>query len=555
MLISFTTLGMFGLIPLPVLSAPTPTIESKNGVVVSVSEDASNVGVSILKKGGNAVDAAVATAFTLAVTFPEAGNIGGGGFMVIHPPKGKPVVVQYREKAPLKSTRTMFDKDSSRFGHLVVGVPGTVRGLALAHKKYGKLPWKTLVTPAVKLAKDGFRLDKRVVNSLNFILPRAKGFKEFQRVYGRPNRKKWKKGDLLKLPELAATLSLIAEEGPDAFYKGKIAKQIVAEMKRGGGIISLEDLAKYEAQIQEPVHGKFRGHDVYGAPPPSSGGTCLVEMLNILKNFELRKSGRWTTKTNHVMIEAMRRAYYDRARFLGDPDFVKIPKFLTTQAYADKVAKTIDLKKATPSEAIAKEIKLAKGGTSTTHFSVIDKNGMGVSNTYTLERSYGARVVVKGAGFLLNNEMGDFNWLPGHTDTKGRIGTKANLIAPGKRMLSSQCPIIVAKDGKVRLITGSPGGRTIINTVLCVTLNVLEFQMSPREAVDLPRLHHQWFPDVVLFEGTSKYPRLTTKLKKMGHKVLSNLGQGDAHTIWVNPKTGTFLGVADKRRSGAAAGY
>ncbi|MGF1579828.1 MAG: gamma-glutamyltransferase [Gemmataceae bacterium] len=552
-----TSLTFVAVLALVTQAAAEPrfTVEAKNGVVVSVSEAASNVGLNILKKGGNAVDASVATAFALAVTYPQAGNIGGGGFMVVHPPNGKPVVVQYREKAPLKATPTMFGKGASSYGHLVVGVPGTVRGMARAHEKFGKLPWKTVVSPAAKLAKNGFRLDKQVAPSLNQILGAAKDFRELRRVYGRPDGRQWNPGDVLKLPELAATLDLIANQGPDAFYKGKIARQIVAEMKRGRGIISLKDLATYTAQVQEPVHGTYRGYDIYGPPPPASGGVCLIEMLNVLKNFDLRKAGRWSPKTNHILAETMRRAFYDRARFLGDPDFVKIPGYLTKQAHARKLAKSIDLHKATTSDSIAKEIKLAREGNSTTHFSVIDKDGLAVSNTYTLERSYGARVVVKGAGFLLNNEMGDFNWYPGYTNRKGRIGTKPNLIAPGKRMLSSQCPIIIAKNGKVRVVTGSPGGRSIINTVLLVTLNLLEFQMSPREAIDASRLHHQWFPDYILFEGTTKHPKLVAKLAKMGHKIVPNVFQGDAHTIWVEPKTGRYVGVADKRRSGAASGY
>ncbi len=525
-------------------------------MVVSVSEPGSKVGLAILKQGGNAVDAAVATAFALAVTYPQAGNIGGGGFMVIHPGEGKkPVVVEYRETAPGAATQDMFAKGMpSRYGHKVVGVPGMVRGMALAQQKFGKLPWKTLVMPAVKLAREGFLLDKHVARSLNSTLAISKDFPEFRRVYGRPDGKKWQPGDRLKLPDLAQTLSLIAEQGPDAFYKGAIADQITAEMKAGGGLITKKDLAKYNANVREPVHGQYRGYDVYGPPLPSSGGTCLVEMLNILQNFDLKKQGRWSPFTLHVMTETMRRVYYDRARFLGDSDFVTIPKKLTTNQYAKKWAKDIDLKHATPSEKLAKDIPLASEGDSTTHFSVIDKNGMAVSNTYTLERSFGSRVVVKGAGFLLNNEMLDFNWKPGYTDRKGYIGTKPNLIAPSKRMLSSQNPTIVAKDGKVVLVTGSPGGRTIINTVLCVVLNVIEFDMDIRQAVDAPRSHHSWFPDEMNFEGVKQHPETVKKLRQMGHHITANR-QGDAHSIWVNPKTGIYHGAADKRLSGYVAAY
>jgi gamma-glutamyltranspeptidase/glutathione hydrolase len=515
------------------------------------------VGLDVLKQGGNAVDAAVATAFALAVTHPAAGNIGGGGFMVVHPPtsRGKPVVIEYRETAPAAATRDLLAKQKGMTGHRVVGVPGTVRGLALAHQKFGKLPWKTVLLPAVKLAEEGFVLDQHHANSLNGVLKGAKAFPELLRVYGKNNGKElWKAGDRLVLPDLGRTLRLIAEQGADAFYKGPIAEQIVAEMKAGGGLITKADLAGYQAQLREPVHGTYRGYDVYGPPPPSSGGIGLVEMLNILETFDLRKQGRWSPETLHVMIEAMRRAYLDRARYLGDPAFTKVPAHLTSKDYARKLAASIDLKKATPSEALAPDITIAGEGESTTHFSVIDRDGLAVANTYTLEQSYGSRVVVKGAGFLLNNEMTDFNRQPGVTDRKGGIGTEPNLIAPGKRMLSSMTPTIVAKDGKVLLITGSPGGRTIINTVLCLLVNVLDFDMDIQAAVDAPRLHHQWLPDLVRFEGAKEHPEAVTRLQEMGHTVQS-ARQGDAHSIWVDPKTGRYHGAADRRLSGKAVGY
>ena len=535
------------------------SIKAKNGVVVSVSAPASEVGLAILKRGGNAVDAAVATAFALAVTYPQAGNIGGGGFMVVHPGANKkPVVVEYRETAPGAATRDMFAKGNpSRWGHKVVGVPGTVRGLELAHNKFGKLPWKDIVSPAVKLAEHGFVLDKFVAKTLNEYLAKSKNFAEFQRVFGKPDGSKWQAGDTLIQPDLAETLRLIEKNGAKAFYEGPIADKLAADMKANGGLITKKDLAGYRAKIRQPVHGKFRGYDVYGPPLPSSGGTCLVEMLNILQQFDLKKHGRYSPHTLHIMTETMRRVYYDRARFLGDSDFVKIPKKLTTMKYAKQWAKDINPKKATPSLQLSKDIPIAKGGDSTTHFSVIDKDGMAVSNTYTLEHSYGSRVVVKGAGFLLNNEMGDFNWRPGYTDRVGRIGTEPNTIAPGKRMLSSQTPTIVAKDGKVFLITGSPGGRTIINTVLCMILNVIEFDMDIEEAVAAPRSHHSWFPDKMLLEtfaDKENYDKVKKALEGMGHHVES-IVQGDAHSILVDPKTGLYHGVADDRRSGKAEGY
>jgi gamma-glutamyltranspeptidase/glutathione hydrolase len=544
-----------GAAPVPQARAAESTTEGRHGMVVTVSAPASEVGAAILKKGGNAVDAAVATAFALAVTWPAAGNIGGGGFMVVYPGgKAEPVVIEYRETAPAAATKTMFGPKDSWYGPKVVGVPGTVRGLALAHQRFGKLPWKDVVAPAVRLAEEGFVMDGALVSSLNAIVNTATDFPELRRVYGKDNgAADWKEGDRLMQKDLAATLRLIAAEGPDAFYKGAIADQIAAEMKTGG-LITKADLAAYQAKARAPIHGTYRGYDVYGPPPPSSGGTCLVEMLNILENFDLKKQGRWSPQTLHLMIEAMRRAYCDRARHLGDADFVKVPEHLTSKDYARKLAAGIDLTKATRSEDLAKDIPLAREGDSTTHFSIIDENGMAVANTYTLERSYGSRVVVTGAGFLLNDEMMDFNWRPGVTDRKGDIGTDANLIAPGKRMLSSQTPTIVARNGKVVLVTGSPGSRTIINTVLCITVNVLDFDMDIRAAVDAPRLHHAWFPDSARFEGTSEYADAVKELRNMGHSV-SGTRQGDAHSIWVDPRTGAYHGAEDRRISGKAVGY
>jgi gamma-glutamyltranspeptidase/glutathione hydrolase len=529
---------------------------ARKGMVVAVSAPGAQTGLDILKKGGNAVDAAVATAFAMAVTYPQAGNIGGGGFMVVYPGHGQePVVIEYREKAPAAATRTMYQKTSSVYGSRVVGVPGTVRGLALAHEKFGKLPWKDLVMPAVRLAEDGFEVEGSLAASLNGIVADAGDFPELKRVLGKNGSPDWRAGDRLVQKDLASTLRQIAEEGPDAFYKGKVADLLVAEMKKGDGLITRDDLTAYEAKVRQPIHGQYRGYDVYAPSPPSSGGICLVEMLNILENFDLKKEGRWSPITLHLMIEAMRRGYCDRARYLGDADFVKIPAHLTRKDYARKLADSIDRTKATPSEDLARDIAIAPGeGDSTTHFSIIDDKGMAVANTYTLERSYGSRVVVRGAGFLLNNEMMDFNWKPGVTDRSGGIGTEANQIAPGKRMLSSQTPTIVARDGKVVLITGSPGSRTIINTVLCMLVNVVDFDMDIRSAVDAPRMHHQWFPDQARFEDRSTLSVTLDQLAKMGH-VIRGTRQGDAHSIWVDPKTGIYHGAEDRRISGCAVGY
>jgi gamma-glutamyltranspeptidase/glutathione hydrolase len=528
----------------------------RHGMVVSVSAPASDIGLSILKKGGNAADAAVATAFALAVTHPAAGNIGGGGFMVLHPARGgEPEVIDYRETAPALATKTMFSPNDSLYGCKVVGIPGTVRGLALAHQRFGKLPWKDLVMPAAKLAEDGFVIEKALASSLNGILTSSRNYPELQKAYGPASgARRWRAGDRLVQADLAATLRLIALNGPDAFYQGPIADKIVAEMKSGGGLISADDLRGYRAQRRQPIHGTYRGYDVYAPPPASSGGICLVEMLNILENFDLKSQGRWSPQTVHLMIEAMRRAYCDRARYLGDSAFTSIPAHLVTKEYGHKLAGEINRKRATSSANLAPDVELASEGDSTTHFSVVDSDGMAVANTYTLERSYGSRVVVKGAGFLLNDEMTDFNWRPGYTDRHGTIGTVPNQIAPGKRMLSSQTPTIVARNGKVLLVTGSPGSRTIINTVLCVLINILDFDMDVRAAVDAPRIHHSWFPDTVSFEGSDSRPDLVKALRRMGHSVHSS-SQGDAHSIHVDPRTGQFIGAADRRIAGSARGY
>ena len=541
--------------------------EPGRGIVVTVSPPASDVGLAVLNQGGNAVDAAVATALALAVTWPAAGNVGGGGFMMVYPgPEREPVCVEYRETAPAAATADMLARNFSMVGHRVAGTPGTVAGLVLAHEKFGTLPWRDLVMPAVRLARDGFEINDALARSLNGVLQGAGQFAEFQRVYGPPGKERWQAGDRLVQPDLAQTLQRIADLGRDAFYRGPIADLIVAEMQAGGGLISKEDLAAYQPKLREPIHGTYRGYDVYGPPPPSSGGICLIEMLNILENFQLNEAPspevpqgeppQWTARAMHLVIETMRRAYCDRARFLGDADFVSIPPHLTTKEYAKKLAAGIDLGKATPSESIAPDIPLAAESPETTHFSVIDAGGMAVANTYTLENSYGCRVVVRGAGFLLNNEMTDFNHIPGHTDRTGRIGTPANVIAPGKRMLSSQTPALVFRDGRLVLVTGSPGGRTIINTVLCTILNVVDFGMDPRQAVDAPRLHHQWLPDKVSFEGAQRpeYAAAVDQLRQMGHNLDARSSrQGDAHVIGMDAKAGRYVGAADRRTDGKAA--
>jgi len=551
---------MIGLIVLSVPFVPAAAEEKgravtgKGGMVVCVSPEAADVGVMILKQGGTAVDAAVAVALAEAVTYPAAGNIAGGGFMLVYPPGGESTVFEYRETAPAAVHRDTFVKTTDWHNHQAVGVPGTLRGLELAHKKFGKLPWKNLVAPAVQLADEGFALDAPMVKSLNDVLKKATNA-ELRRLFGKDRGKSpWQVGDVLVQKDLARTLRQIAERGADAFYSGELADLLVAEMKAGGGFITKEDLAAYRAKERKPIHGTYREYDVYAPPPPSSGGIALIEMLNMLEAFDLNKMGAGSAESRHLVAEAMRRAYVDRAKYLGDPDFVRVPDFLTDKEYAKKLARGIDLTKATPSEAIADGITLSKESNDTTHFSIVDSTGMAVSNTYTLEDSYGSRIAVPGGGYILNNEMGDFNSRPGVTTAKGRIGTDPNLVAPGKRMLSSQTPTIIARNGKPILVTGSPGGRTIPNTVLCVVTNTIDFGMDVQAAVNAPRQHHQWLPDRLDLEG--KDGETSAKLQGLGHVVRApRERQGDAHSIWIDPKTGLYYGAADKRINGKAAGY
>jgi gamma-glutamyltranspeptidase/glutathione hydrolase len=550
---------MLGMAAPTLLSAPEEGVSSKDGLVVCTSSPACDAGAAILARGGNAVDAAVATAFALAVTHPSAGNIGGGGFMVVRTANGDATTFDYREKAPLKSTRTMYMRDGSvdisltNMGYLAPGVPGTVRGLAMAHKKFGKLPWKDVVMPAVQLAEGGFVMSNGLARSLNGQLSDAMGrYPPSVEAYGKPGGGSWAAGDRLVLKDLAKTLRAIATDGPDVFYKGWIADRIAEDMAANGGLITKEDLARYDAKERPPVRGTYKGFEIIAMPPPSSGGVAMIEMLNILENFDLKASGGAdAAKTKHLEIEAMRRAYLDRARYLGDPDFVQMPLArLMSKEYAKTLAASINPDKASSSAELGKDILLhaeSPEPDETTHFSVIDRNGMAVSNTYTLEGGYGSRVVVKGAGFLLNNEMGDFNKHPGLTDDKGSIGTPANLIDPGKRMLSSMVPTIVTKGGKVVLITGSPGGRTIINTVFTVVLSVTEFGMSVRAAVDAPRLDHEWMPDRVRIERAGADPDLLEKLTTMGHvNVAAGGGQGDANSIAIDA-SGVAWGANDRR--------
>ncbi|MGB2717551.1 MAG: gamma-glutamyltransferase [Vicinamibacterales bacterium] len=534
-------------------------VPSREGLVVCTSAPACDAGASVLASGGNAVDAAVVTAFALAVTHPSAGNIGGGGFMIVRTPSGDVTAFDFREKAPLKSTKTMYlgkdgkiDRSLTNAGYLAPGVPGSVRGLEAAHKTFGKLPWKDVVMPGVNLAEQGFAVSAALARSLNTELSRSMAkFPASVAAYGKPGGGQWNAGDRLVLADLGRTLRAIATDGADVFYKGWIADRIAEDMAANGGLISKADLAAYQAKIRTPVRGTYRGHEIISMPPPSSGGLALVEMLNILEPLELKSKGLLTAPALHLQIEAMRRAYLDRARFLGDPDFSPVPVAkLTSKEHARAVAASINPGRASSSVELGKDIVTVAAAVrepdETTHYSVIDRNGMVVATTTTLEGGYGSHVVVKGAGFLLNNEMGDFNKKPGETNTTGDIGTLPNQIEPEKRMLSSMTPTIVVRDGKAVLVTGSPGGRTIINTVLTIVLGITEYGLNGRQAVDLTRMHHQWLPEHVTLESGAVSQATLAALRGMGHDVRVQGRQGDAHSIWIAPD-GTPYGINDKR--------
>lgn len=544
---------------LPDDPAPGP-----GGIVVSASGPASEVGAAVLEAGGNAVDAAVATGFALAVTYPAAGNIGGGGFMVVRLPDGSATSFDFRETAPAAARPDMFlDEDANidtrrtDAGYLAVGVPGTVRGLALAHARLGRLAWQRLVEPAARLAREGFPVSVSLAAALNLELAGPmRPFPGSLAAYGKPDGTPWQAGDRLVLPDLAETLSAIATDGPDAFYTGRVAGLIADAMAAHGGLVTQADLAGYSAKERPPVTGTFLGHDVISMGPPSSGGTVLLAMLGMAEALGLEQLPRLSPEAIHLTTEIRRRAYLDRARYLGDPDFGDVPTArLTSPAHVRSLAATIDRQRATPSLEIGGDLVAEAGDESpqTTHYSVVDDAGLAVATTYTLEGMFGGHLVVPGTGFLLNNEMGDFNRKPGTTTPRGDIGTPANLIAPGKRMLSSMTPTIVAKDGRLVLVTGSPGGRTIINTVFDVVTGVVALGLDGRSAVEAPRFHHQWLPDRLAVEFGGIDAATRAALAALGHEVVERAPQGSAQSIWVDPATGTSVGIADQRDPDAAA--
>jgi gamma-glutamyltranspeptidase / glutathione hydrolase len=544
---------------------------SRNGMVVSSSEIASEVGIAILKKGGNAIDATVATAFALAVTHPSAGNIGGGGFLVFMDSAGTTTTIDFREKAPINASPDMFLDDAgnlpkgknlngqtstvNHIGAKSIGVPGTVAGLYLAHQKYGNLPWADLVQPAIDLAEKGFPLtwslskDAVSFNSSSPI-PFLKDY--FKNESGELTQF----GELWKQPELANTLKEISLHGQDGFYKGVVAKEIITFMNENGGIITMDDLQRYTAVERKPIKGTFKGYDIYSMAPPSSGGVALIEMMNLMELANLDSIEFNSTAYVHLVAEVMRRAFADRAEYLGDADFnlnIPIDK-LTSKSFAKKRFENIDMLKASVSD--SSKFGQIYDGQSTTHFSVVDKNGNAVSLTYTLEHSYGSGMGSSKLGFIFNNEMGDFNPKPGVTSTSGLVGTNPNLIKPEKRMLSSMTPTIVAKDGKPYLVIGSPGGRTIINTVFQTVLGVLAYDMQVDKAIEAMKIHHQWLPDRILYEKGLLSPDTRYALEKMHHTLVPISTLGQLMGIQLDAQNNILIGASDSSSpEGAAVGY
>lgn len=533
--------------------------EFERAAVVSQDRIASQVGAEVLRRGGNAVDAAVATAFALAVTHPAAGNIGGGGFLVFRSAKGEAVAYDFREIAPAAAHPKMFLRDGKydpalhHKGHVSVGVPGTVAGLHLAWKEQGTMPWRELVQPSITLARDGFVVSAGLAASLKSALPLLGGYPASVAQFTK-NGQSYEAGDILRQNDLARSLERIAAEGAAGFYEGETADLLVKEMRAGGGVITHADLKNYRALRREPVRGNYRGWEIISMPPSSSGGVALVQMLNILEGYDLRANGFGSADNIHLMAEAMRRAFADRALHLGDPAFNRdLPVArLTSKEYAATLRATISRERASRSSPT--NFTWSRESGETTHLSVVDSNRNAVALTYTLEQSYGSGIVVPGAGFLLNNEIGDFNAAPGLTTTNGLIGTAPNLAAPGKRMLSSMSPTIVARDGKLLMVTGSPGGRTIINTVLQTIVNVIDFGISAQEAVDAPRFHHQWLPDRIQHERGTLSTNVIEFLRARGHMLTSSGSQGAAEIIVVTPQnklqTGTDRRAADSGASG-----
>ena len=534
-------------------------VPAEHGLVVAQEKIAAEIGGDILRQGGNAIDAAVATGFAMAVTYPRAGNIGGGGFMVIHLARtNEDVAIDYRETAPAATTTDIFlgrdgkpDPAKSRDSALGIGVPGTVAGLALALEKYGsgKFTLAQLVKPSIALARDGILLPDDICDTLPQWHRRLVKWPASAKLFSRADGTSLQERDRLVQTDLAATLSAIAEQGPRGFYEGPVAEKLVKAIRDAGGIMTVDDLKSYSPVVRTPVRGTYRGYDIVSMPLPSSGGTVLLETLNILEGFRLADLEQGSAASLHLLIEAMKRGYADRARYLGDPAFVNAPvNILLAKDYATKLRAGIDPEHATPAETVLAQSP--HEGHNTTHYSVVDSEGNAVSNTYTLNFSYGVGLVAEGTGVLLNNELDDFTAAPGASNAFGLVGYEANLPGPAKRPLSSMSPTIVLKDGKVVLVTGSPGGSRIISTVLQVIVNVLDYQMDVAAAVAAPRLHHQWMPDEVKVEPG--FPEeVLAGLRAKGHSISESMGYSSANSILVTPNE--RLGAPDPRTRGAAA--
>ncbi|WP_339759815.1 gamma-glutamyltransferase [uncultured Hoeflea sp.] len=534
--------------------------------MVSVQEAvAAEIGLQILKDGGNAVDAGVAVALALAVTLPRAGNLGGGGFMMVHDAKsGETRAIDYREMAPASATRDMYldaegnaDSTLSRFHGLAVGVPGTVAGMQLALETYGTMTLVEAAAPAIKLAEDGIVVTADLADSLKALENRLKTWPASAAIFYKQDGSFYEPGDVLKQPDLAATLRKIAAEGPDGFYKGEVAEAISASVKDAGGSMSLEDLANYKAVIREPVKGSYRGYEIVSMPPPSSGGTHIIEILNVMEGYPIGFLGHNSSDTIHLMAEAMKRAYADRSEYLGDPDFTDVPvKALTSKDYTEKIRDGISLNRATPSSTIKPGTLAPYESDQTTHFSIVDQYGNAVSNTYTLNFSYGSGMTAAGTGVLLNNEMDDFSAKPGVPNAYGLIGGDANAVEPRKRPLSSMSPTIVLKDGNPFLVTGSPGGSRIITTTLQVISNMIDHGMNVAEATNASRIHHQWLPDEIRVEQGGLSRDTVSALEAKGHKTAVGSVMGSTQSIHADTEKGLLLGASDPRRTGSATvGY
>jgi gamma-glutamyltranspeptidase / glutathione hydrolase len=543
-------------------AASRAPVRAAKGMMGSTEQHASMVGLEILKKGGNAVDAAVAAGFALAVTWPEAGNIGGGGLMLIRFPDGRATAIDYREMAPARAHRDMYLDEKgnpvaerSLIGPLAAGVPGSVAGLALAQKKYGRLALADTLAPAIELAEKGFVVSNALSESLGDERKLLQRFPETAKVFLK-NGEPYVPGDRLVQKDLAATLKAIAADGPDAFYRGRIADLVAAEMSRSGGLITKEDLAAYKPIEREPLRGTYRGYEILGMPPISSGGVALLQFLNILEGYPIGELGHNSSATIHLVSEAAKRVYADRSEWLGDPAFFRVPVAgLMSKKYAERLRTGINPDKATPSASIKPGAPAQFESEQTTHYSVVDADGLAVATTTTLNGGFGNGQVVAGAGFLLNNEMDDFSAKPGSPNMFGLIGGRANEIAPGKRMLSSMTPTIVTRDDRAFLVLGSPGGSRIITTVLQVVLNVIDHGMNVQEAVDAPRFHHQWLPEEIRLERRGFPADVIRALEARGHRVAVGYNMGDVHAIMIDPKTGMRLGASDPRMDGRTVGY